>query len=115
MRTFVLGSLALLALGCAGKPMPRETLTHPGALLFNGYAERNIRCFLCHNGDGSGTFRAPNLATRAKRDDDDALWKTIHNGDGRMPAFKGKLSDQQMDDLVAWIRSLAGPPVVKKP
>lgn len=79
-------------------------------------AGKNIftsKCSICHGPDGSGKTsmgKALNIAdlhsaTVQKMADGD-LKNVITNGKNKMPAFKGKLTDAQIDDVIAYIRSL---------
>ena len=77
------------------------------------YAEKCVRC---HKEDGTGgitdiegtKIKSPNFTTdKMKKEDDKEFIETIENGakeDG-MPAFKGKLSDEEIKNLVKFIRS----------
>lgn len=80
-------------------------------------AGKNIfasKCSICHGPDGSGKTsmgKALNIAdlhsaTVQKMSDAD-LKNVITNGKNKMPAFKGKLTDAQMGDVLAYIRTLA--------
>lgn len=72
------------------------------------------KCVKCHKEDGSGgisdidgkKIKAPNFHSDRMMNDKDEDWiDTIENGakeDG-MPAFKGKLSEQEIKDLVKFI------------
>lgn len=73
-------------------------------------------CARCHKDDGSGgkidiegtIINADNLTTEKMKNMDDAKYiKYIENGipDEGMPAFKNKLSDQQIKDVVKYIRT----------
>lgn len=74
------------------------------------------KCVKCHKEDGIGGYtvlsdgkkiKAPNFTSDRKKNDKDADWiETIENGakeDG-MPAFKGKISDEDIKNLVKYIR-----------
>lgn len=72
-------------------------------------------CIKCHKEGGLGgvtefdgkKLKAPNFTSERMIKDDDADWiDAIQNGikDEGMPAFKGKLSDQEIKDLVKMIR-----------
>jgi cytochrome c6 len=73
------------------------------------------KCAACHAADGSGssamgkTLGTPDLRGDAVQKETDAqLIDSIANGKGKkMPAYKGKLTDDQIKDLVAYIRDLA--------
>lgn len=72
-------------------------------------------CVKCHKEDGKGGVRqiedrkikAPDFTSERMRKDDDNDWiDTIKHGakeDG-MPAFEGRLSDEEIKDLVKFIR-----------
>ena len=71
-------------------------------------------CAACHGKDGKAkTFKAKfNHAwnvTDAKWQaevTDERLYNSIHNGKGKMPPFGKKLSDPQINELVAFVRTL---------
>lgn len=105
----LLGVLFVVGAGCAaGTPLPRQSLDSPGALLFNGYTKPNVQCFECHNGDGTGSGRGPNLAERVPKLTDEAISRAIDEGPGFMPSFKDELTAKEKADLVAWLRSRFG-------
>ncbi|HTW45170.1 MAG TPA: cytochrome c [Acidobacteriaceae bacterium] len=71
------------------------------------------RCQMCHGADGSGNtpagkamkaipFKSPDLVKKT----DAALIAATESGKGKMPAYKGKLSDAQIKDVIAYIRTL---------
>lgn len=73
------------------------------------------KCASCHKEDGSGgkvdiegtIINAENLTTDKMKKMDDAKYiDYIENGikDEGMPAFKGKLTDQEIKDIVKFIR-----------
>ena len=71
------------------------------------------KCALCHGADASGdtaigkNLKIKNLHSPEVQGMSDADLKTvITNGRNKMPAFKGKLTDPQIDQAVAYIRSL---------
>ncbi len=70
-------------------------------------------CARCHkeNGEGGtvendfGKHKVPNLKTEGKiKDPDSEFIEQITDGGDGMPAFKGKLSEQEIKDLVKFIR-----------
>jgi mono/diheme cytochrome c family protein len=66
------------------------------------------KCAMCHGADGSKTMmgaKALNGAEVQKMSDAD-LSAAISDGKGKMPAYKGKLTDAQISDLVKFIRTL---------
>jgi mono/diheme cytochrome c family protein len=98
-------NLLVFAASCAGVPLPRESLDNPGALLFNGYTKDKVDCFRCHNGDGRGSGRGPSLAARVPKKSDERLGKVIREGDGPMPGFKDSLTDEEVGQLLGWLRA----------
>jgi len=72
------------------------------------------KCAMCHGADGmAGTPAGKAMGAKpftspeyAKASDADLIAAT-KNGKGKMPAFNGKLTDGQIKDAVAYIRTLA--------
>ena len=72
------------------------------------------KCAVCHGADGSGNtamgkqMQAPDLRSEEVQKQTDAqLIDATTNGKGKkMPAYKGKLTDDQIKQLVAYIREL---------
>ena len=71
------------------------------------------KCQMCHAADGSGNtpagkamkavpFNSPDVI----KSSDSELTAAIKDGKGKMPAFAGKLTDAQIKDVVAYIRTL---------
>jgi len=73
------------------------------------------KCSVCHSDDGSGSgatgkqLGAKDLRSEDVQKQTDAqLNDSITNGMGKkMPAYKGKITDDQIKGLVAYIRDLA--------
>ena len=71
------------------------------------------KCAMCHGADGSGatsmgkSMGLKDMGSAAVQGISDAdLTAAITNGKGKMPAYKGKLTDAQISDLVSYIRTL---------
>lgn len=65
-------------------------------------------CVSCHtlaDAGGAGNI-GPNLDE--EKPPRDQIVDKVTNGDGRMPAFKGRLSAEQIDTLADYIASVAG-------
>jgi mono/diheme cytochrome c family protein len=103
-------ALALFVAACAaeGKQIPRTQIGDPGEVLFNGYTKPNVTCYKCHNGDGTGTKRGPALASRVPKLTDDEIRNVILNGKGKMPAWRGKLTDEEVAQLTKFLRERFG-------
>jgi mono/diheme cytochrome c family protein len=66
-------------------------------------------CAACHGPSGEGkqvgTLQVPTLRTgRAAEDTDARLLAQIHDGGNGMPPFKFTLTDEQMQDLLRFVR-----------
>lgn len=71
------------------------------------------KCQMCHGADGKGqTPMGPKLGVRdfhspvVAKESDQMLFDITKNGKNKMPAYNGKLTDDQIKDLVKYIRSL---------
>ena len=70
------------------------------------------KCAKCHGKDGRAkTFRgglthARDLSAADWQSDvsDERIYNSISNGKGKMPSFKKKLSDDQINSLVSYVR-----------
>src|SRR5689334_6106232 len=94
--------LALVA-SCAGKQLAPDRITSRGEALFNGRVKADVDCYRCHNGDGTGTWRGPNLAKRVPGLTDQKITETILEGPSLMPSFRGKVDDQDIRDITTWL------------
>jgi mono/diheme cytochrome c family protein len=73
----------------------------------------NNQCASCHGKDGSRTLRGKIIgatdlssANWQERTSDEHIFNTISNGHGKMPAFGKKLSQSEIESLVAYVRRL---------
>ena len=74
----------------------------------------NAKCASCHGRDGRASSmharheKARDLTTGEWQDSvsDERIFNSISNGKGKMPAFKKKLSEAQIDELVNYVRRL---------
>jgi cytochrome c6 len=66
------------------------------------------KCAACHGADGSKSMMGskPLSGADVQGMSDAQLNDAITNGKGKMPAYKGKLTDAQIKDLVSYIRTL---------
>ena len=81
--------------------------------LADGGADFKAKCAMCHGPDGKGDtvmgkkFGLKDLGSAEVQKMSDAdLTSTITNGKDKMPAYKGKLTDAQISDLVKYVRTL---------
>jgi mono/diheme cytochrome c family protein len=79
-----------------------------------GAAVYKTNCAVCHYADKSTKRIGPGLAgyfKKTKMENGKAIneanvREVIMEGEGRMPPFKEKLEDKQLDDLMAYLKSL---------
>lgn len=94
--------LALAVMFCTVSPA-QDT----GASLFKA------KCAMCHGPDGKGdTAMGKKLGLKdlgsaeVQKMSDSDLEKIVTDGKDKMPSYKGKLTDAQIDSLVKYIRTL---------
>jgi mono/diheme cytochrome c family protein len=107
-----------LALFLASFAFAADTLPQPGQKIFLA------KCAQCHGKDGKGL---PNMAKVLKVDPaminltqnaavtmtDDQIATTVTNGNKKMPKFKGKLTADQIQDTIKYLRTLQSAAGVK--
>jgi mono/diheme cytochrome c family protein len=85
----------------------------PALAQSSGADTYKAKCMMCHAADGSGStpagkamgaipFSSPDLVKASDAD----LIAATKNGKGKMPAYSGKLTDDQITAVVAYIRTL---------
>ena len=62
-------------------------------------------CVVCHGSRAMGGI-GPRLAGNPVLSNDQAFWKIVHEGRHVMPPLKGVVTDQQLADIRAWLRTL---------
>lgn len=67
-------------------------------------------CAVCHGngGEGSATRPALNEGSNAASLSDEQIRGVISVGPGAMPGFSSRLSEEQIDSLIAYLRRLQG-------
>ena len=103
MKRCLCVSLVLLAISL---PLFAETAA-------NNYT---AKCKPCHGADGTGntpvgkSLHVKSLASEeVQKLSDGDLTKVIHDGRNKMPAFAGKMTDEEIAAMVQYIRSFAAP------
>ena len=85
------------------------------SLWAQGAAETTFKtkCAVCHGADGKGEtamgkkLGAQNLGSpEVQKQSDAQLAAIVSKGQNKMPAYNGKLTDEQISDLIKYIRSL---------
>ena len=70
------------------------------------------KCQMCHGADGKGTPTGTKMGARdwhsadVQKMTDQQVIDTITNGKGKMPAYKDKLSADQIKSLAAYVKAL---------
>ena len=71
------------------------------------------KCLMCHAADGSGNTPAGKIFKAASLKDpmvmtksNDELTVVIKNGKNKMPAWKDKLTDAQIEAVIGYIRKM---------
>jgi mono/diheme cytochrome c family protein len=105
---------AVLFIVQASKTEARENVPTP----MPGDAKTTFeaRCAKCHGKDGRAkSMHAKHVHARDMTDaawqgnvSDERLFNSISNGKGKMPAFGKKLSEDQIDALVRYVRQFKG-------
>ena len=62
-------------------------------------------CVVCHGPQARGGI-GPRLAGNPVLWSEQAFWKTLSEGQHMMPPLKGALTEQQMADIQAWLKTL---------
>jgi mono/diheme cytochrome c family protein len=84
------------------KETAKETVKTTAADPSNGKIIYAANCMPCH-GDGNGGHNGPSLTDSKITKDPSAVANKVTEGGKVMPPFKGTLSDQQIQDVAAYI------------
>ena len=104
-----LNATLLLVLVAAGaQTASAQTLTPQQA---HGRMILTQNCNICHlpQNPGSETY-GPRLSKTSTNGDDKLMREVIQNGLVRMPGWKYTLKDQDISDVIAYVRTLPEPP-----
>ena len=108
-KTAWLNLSLLYALGLVAASL----LSLPGLAQDSGEKVYKAKCAMCHGPDGAGATPA-GKATKArdfcsdevKKETDDEWTQIILKGKNKMPGYDKKISDAEVKDVVAYIRTL---------
>jgi len=99
LLTFVLVILTVLTIACNPPALAADTTD--GAKVFS------TNCAACHQNGGNIVRRGKNLKQKALKrygmDSLDAIVYLIENGKNAMPAYKNRLSAQEINDVAAYV------------
>ena len=101
----------LLAAGTTSRVVAQSShaASHASGKVEDGQLVFQHTCVMCHSTRPGVKIVGPSLAavlSGPHAGATHAVHEIILNGKGKMPAEKGKLSDQQMADLMAYLRTL---------
>ena len=103
------GRLALASDGGpqgADKNSPSGTSSrHPTGDNTRGEELYNGSCVVCHGQRATGGI-GPRLAGNSVLSTEQAFWKIVSEGRHVMPPLKDALTEQQMADIQAWLKTL---------
>jgi mono/diheme cytochrome c family protein len=120
-RNYLILGFALLGLAAAvvaqdppAKPAPKKAAASKGSPT-KGKEVFDQKCGICHFADSDAKKIGPGLKGISKRGTftvnnnkftDDSLKTWIENGDSLMPPFKDVLDEQQIKDVIAYVKTL---------
>src|SRR6266498_69436 len=92
---------------CAGLTLPLRAEDSPGAPLFRS------NCVICHGGDASGNtalgkkYKVRDLRSpEAQKTTDAEGFELISKGKKAMPPIAGRLKDDQIHEVISYLREL---------
>jgi cytochrome c6 len=107
---WAVGVVALLLAVCGSARAQGAAKAPAGAATFKA------KCVLCHGADGTGNtplgkqLQAANLHSKAVQDrSDDELHTVVHDGQTNMPPFGDQLSDDEISQVIQYVRTFAAP------
>jgi mono/diheme cytochrome c family protein len=112
--TLVLAAVSVMTVSLGAQPAPSGHAEKLGRKVFQ------TRCAMCHVGQDPATEMAtdgerraptfgPLLSRNSLRGDAAALKEKIKNGGARMPAYKYALKDEQIDQVIAFMKTIERP------
>jgi mono/diheme cytochrome c family protein len=88
----------------AGEVMEGETGSQTeGGEAANGAAVFTENCSTCHGGTGHGGNGGPDLTTMPLAQTEAGAIEQVTKGGGGMPAFAGQLSEEEIEDVAAYV------------
>jgi cytochrome c len=106
---------AVLAQDPAARPAPKKATTGKSGSATKGKEVFDQKCGVCHFADSDAKKIGPGLKGISKRGTftvnnnkvtDETLKSWIENGDSLMPPFKDVLDEQQIKDVIAYVKTL---------
>ena len=102
---------ARLVRGCgeggeSGEKGGEEAAAGGGAAMADAEAGKEVfseECSVCHGATGHGGNGGPDLRTMPLAKTEAGVSKQVTNGGGGMPAFKGVLSEEEINNVAAYV------------
>lgn len=82
-----------------------NVLKHPAGDSSRGEGLYNASCVVCHGPQAAGGI-GPRLAGNPVLSNEQAFWTVVYEGRHVMPPLKGAITEQQMADIQAWLKTL---------
>jgi mono/diheme cytochrome c family protein len=104
MFVFTIAALALVAM-IAAPAISRADAAHPGQATYDS------KCASCHGKNGVPSAMGAKMGAKdfgsadVQKQTDAQLTSAIKDGKGKMPKYAGKLSDDDIKNLVSYIRT----------
>jgi mono/diheme cytochrome c family protein len=92
--------LVLLPLANLAQALSKKEAEQAGAALF-----RDKGCAYCHGAAAQGTQKGPSLANVRQKLKASQIADQIENGGQKMPSFKEAVSNEEVAELVAYLRA----------
>ena len=88
-----------------GADKNRSSAMHPEGDSKRGEDLYNASCVVCHGQQATGNI-GPRLAGNSVLSDERAFWKILSEGRHMMPPLYDVLTEQQLADIKAWLKTL---------
>lgn len=105
MRFVLLAAAMIAAPALAQKPAKPAPAPHPGAEVYQYVCQA---CHMANAGGGEGAGKIPALAKNGALEAAGYPIMVVTGGKGAMPWFRGQLTDQQIADVINYVRTNYG-------
>lgn len=106
-RILIAAAILTFAPACSEENPDTDAILALSGDTANGKLAYDNNCASCHMADGSGndSLNYPSLAEHAKHESDSEIITIVLDGEGAMPSFRANLSDQEVADILAYMRA----------
>ena len=114
VAALIAASMAAIVAGCNSSPGPSKPIGQLTAQEERGHAVYQQYCASCHYANQTGDLHGPTLFAMYRKKylpsgapaNDDRVTPVILRGRNMMPGYGSNLSDQQLQDLLAYLHTL---------